>query len=183
LTVAAQDGGGGQPGAASRQLEWYRESTKWLVTISGAAIVLGLGWVVDGKFAVVGKSLFSLAGGCLLLCCGFGILAVFKMADYEGSRQNGGDADPRAIADRTAANRWFKCTFAAFFVGLWALVSAGYWLIWIEGDRSGQEKRFGFFETAPDARTIGMLIDHKTSQAWTVKRDPASQAVTIEPAR
>ena len=165
----------------SRQLEIYRDSTKWLVTIAGAAIVLGLGWVAAGKFGTVGKVLFSLAGVTLLFSSVAGILAIFKMADYESSRQTAGRYEARSKKDRSAANLFFKLHFVLFSVGLFWMTSTGIWLTWFEGESKKKATGIRILNLSADPSIVGVIVDRESDKEFLIKQNQQSRAITVEP--
>jgi hypothetical protein len=180
--MAGHAGAAAATDGTNRQLEWYRESTKWLVAISGATIVLGMGWVIDGAFGVVGRALFTLAGACLLIASGCGILAVFKMNDYESSKSAADAARvARGASDRRAANRWFRLTFLLFFLGLASMVAAGLWLIWIEPGEPEADARFEVVAVAGEGGVAGVLIDREAEAMFLIKEDLASGVLSLVP--
>src|ERR1041384_7095525 len=79
-------------------IDWYRDATKWLVATSGAAIVLGYGFVSSGSEDRVSPWVFAIASLVLLLSIGAGILCHFWILSYANEFENREAASPAAKA-------------------------------------------------------------------------------------
>lgn len=155
-------------------LDWYRDATKWLVTISGAAIVFGYGFVA-GSAEYWPKLAFTVSSAILLISILGGIVCHFwilKWANAFEALALVKDATKEAAltASKTKAatwlQRWYHVMMWPFFAGMVSFTAFCGYLVW-------QSK-------APDHKQPVVLVggnnsgvvyvDHDGKAIWVLKQ-------------
>jgi hypothetical protein len=107
-------------------IDWYRDATKWLVTTSGAAIVLGYGFVSTGDADQVSRWAFALSSVVLLVSIFAGILCHFWLLSYANEFENReallAAHKPAPLTHVNRARAWVAFFYHpmmwAFFIGM-----------------------------------------------------------------
>lgn len=100
-----------------KNLEWYKESLTWFITLAIGAAVLGLGFFDKGTPSAVQRYGFAIGGTILGLAIISGLWAHRKLLIYANLRERGkpkGDQD----AKLHQFNFWYGWSLRFFFVGL-----------------------------------------------------------------
>ena len=172
-----QDGAAPQDAGIPKHLEWYRDSTKWLVTIAGGAVLLGLGFFEDRLVTDLLKIVFSVAAAFLLLACASGILCIFKIADHARDLQSNIDAQPPGAAppatDTAAlagARLLFKTCFYLSIGGAIALIVFVGVLLWVNSEqpKTAAGHRFVIVPLSQGQGSSFVVIDHTADRAYTI---------------
>ena len=180
-----QDGATPQDAGIPKHLEWYRDSTKWLVTIAGGAVLLGLGFFEDRLVTDLLKIVFSVAGALLLLACVSGILCIFKIADYASDLQkNIGAQTPGAAAAATGnaalagARFLFTTCFCLSIAGAIALIVFVGVLLWADSEqvKTAAGQRFAIVPPSQGQGSSFVVIDHEADRAYTIEVGSDGQA-------
>jgi len=155
--------------ALPKNLEWYKESLTWFITLAIGAAVLGLGFFDKGTSSPLQRNGFAIGGAILGLAVIFGLWAHLKLLLYANHRELG-ETKEKLKPIIEMFNRWYGASLLFFFLGLFAF---GFVAMVKVLTTTGEDVGYTV-KTAVVGNTGGaIIVDNSTHASWFVQADAA----------
>jgi hypothetical protein len=161
-------------------LDWYRDATKWLVTISGAAIVFGYGFVAATGSDDSERLAFTVSSSVLLMSILGGIVCHFwilKWANaFEGLAVATEHAKITSLEESKAKAAkwlqfWYHVMMWPFFAGMVSFTFFCGFRVW--HSKASEPPEPIVFSATVAGETSIVFVDHRRHSVWLLKRSGA----------
>lgn len=149
--------------ALPKNLEWYKESITWFVTLAVGAGAVGIGFFDKGPVSHAAQTAFLIAGSLLSVAVMTGLWSHLKVLQYANERE-GAELTKNIEAMFASFVKWWTVTLGFFFAGIIAFIVVA--LIKV-GTAESEEPSY----TLTAAGQAAVLRDEKTGNAWLIQSD------------
>jgi hypothetical protein len=157
-------------------LDWYRDSTKWLVTTAGAAIVFGYGFAATIDSGRVELIAFTASSVALLISIYAGIQCHFWILSYANASESlpqTTDVSDKARLETTKARAkkrvplYYKILIWPFFIGMSIFTLFCGYRIWKPKLTTGAPV-ITIASSSSNSPAVTTIVDQQTGFVWVL---------------